>query len=65
MAQNPDTKKPVAEILGALRNGVLEKNREDKIVSERINKVIVELRGGKRTFLNNILKETLIGLDIF
>ena len=57
-----DTKKIGAEVFGELRNMVLEENGEDKMVT---NEQVLDRIGEKRTLLNNILPENLIGSVIF
>ena len=50
-----DTKKIGVEVFGELRNVVLEKNGEDKMIKKVINDQVLECIGEKRTLLNNIL----------
>ena len=52
-----DTQKIGAEVFGEIVSVVLEKNVEDTLVREKkTNEEFLEDIGGKRVFLNNILR---------
>ena len=59
-----DTKEIGAQVLGELRNGVLEENGEDKWSEKVTNEQFLDRIGEKRILLNDILRKP-IGSVIF